>query len=111
MVERQQDVLRVQPQAIPALRTAFAAARDQLNDALIELSRRGYIHTPWLGDQASGDVAAHYALRAMEAPDSSFQALTAYRSELERIHDTLQQMEDEYRRREGDNAALWGRMA
>jgi hypothetical protein len=47
----------------------------------------------------------------MDASGSSYQALVAYRDELTRVHDTLQQMEDHYRRTEGDNAALWGREA
>ena len=38
----------------------------------------------------------------MEEPDSSYQALIAYRDELARIHDTLQRMEDEYRRADHD---------
>ena len=38
----------------------------------------------------------------MDEPESSYQALIAYRDELARIHDTLQRMEDEYRRRDHD---------
>jgi hypothetical protein len=44
----------------------------------------------------------------MDAPDSSLASLQLYRSELNRVHDTLQQMEDHYRRTEGDNAERWG---
>jgi hypothetical protein len=47
----------------------------------------------------------------MDEPTSSYQSLVAYRNELTRVHETLQQMEDHYRRTEGDNAALWGRKA
>ena len=111
MAERQQDVLRLQPHMIPALRAAFSTARDQLNDALIGLRRDGSLSAPWLGDETSGEVAEHYRLRAMDAPDSSYQSLVAYRDELNRVHDTLLRMEDDYRRTEGDNAALWGRKA
>ena len=111
MVERQWDVLRLQAHMIPQLRAQFAIALEQLHTAVFELNQRGYIPEPWLGDEVSGDVAAHYRQRAMEAPDSSFQALVAYRDELAQVHDTLARMEDEYRRREGDDAARWGRMA
>ncbi len=46
----------------------------------------------------------------MEEPDSSYQALIAYRDELiARIHDTLQRMEDEYRRRDDDASTDLGR--
>ena len=47
----------------------------------------------------------------MDAPDPPTRSLAAYRDELTRVHDTLQQMEDDYRRTEGDNVARWGRKA
>jgi hypothetical protein len=109
--ERQQDVLRLQPHMIPALRVAFSTAVNQVEAALLQLSRSGYLPKPWMGDEVSTDVAAYYTRRAMDAPDSSYQSLQQYRAELTRIHDTLKQMEDDYRRTEGDNAALWGRKA
>lgn len=96
---------------IPNLRNAFAEALAQLNDALTGLRREGNLSTPWLGDEVSNEVAAHYTSRAMDGPGSSYESLVAYRDELGRIHDTLQQMEDDYRRTEGDNAAVWGRKA
>ena len=93
---------------IPRVRAAFSTALDQVNRTIVDLNRSGYLPEPWLGDEASNEVAAHYTRRAMDAPDSSYQALVAYHAELRRIHDTLQQMEDHYLRTEGDNAALWG---
>ena len=102
------DVLRLQPHMIPAVRTAFASAVAELNAALLKLRQEGNLVQPWLGDEISADVAAHYTKRAMDDPDSSYQSLQQYRAELTRIHDTLQQMEDDYRRTEGDNAARWG---
>ena len=111
MTERQQDVLRLQPHMIPALRAAFSTAMDQVKEALVGLSRGGYLPAPWLGDEVSNDVAVHYKECAMDGPGSAYEALVAYRNELTRVHQTLQQMEDDYRRTEGDNAALWGRKA
>ena len=101
----------LQPHMIPELCITFGTARDQINDALVELGRRGYLSGPWLGDETSGEVAAYYQSRAMDKPNSSYQAMLAYQTELRRIHDTLQRMEDNYSRTEGDNAALWGRKA
>lgn len=98
MVSRQQDVLRVQPHMISDLRAEFQSALEQLQAALIGLNQRGYISRPWLGDEVSRDVAAHYAQRAIDGPTSSYRALIAYRDEIQRVHDTLQRMEDEYRR-------------
>lgn len=111
MTEHRQDVLRLQPHMIPTVRAAFGAAIDQLDDALGGLRRGGVLSEPWLGDETSGDTAAHYTVTAMDGADSSFNYLQQYRAELNRVHDTLQQMEDEYRRREGDDAARWGRLA
>lgn len=111
MIVRQQDVLRLQPHMIPQLRSAFAEALAQLNDALTGLRREGNLSAPWLGDETSNEVAVHYTSRAMEGPRSSYQSLVNYRDELGRIHDTLQQMEDDYRRNEGEDATRWGRKA
>jgi hypothetical protein len=111
VAERQQDVMRLQPHMIPALRAEIHKALEQLHVAVFGLNQRGYLPNPWLGDEVSREVAAHYTLRAMNGPESSYQSLVAYRDEVARVHDTLQRMEDDYRRTEGDNAALWGRMA
>ena len=111
MVERQQDVLRLQPHMIPAFRASLAGALDQLDGALVHLRQKAHLPAPWMGDEVSGEVAAHYMQRAVDGPESSYGSLVAYRDELTRVHDTLQQMEDDYRRTEGDNAALWGRKA
>ncbi len=61
-----------------------------------------------MGDETSSAVAAHYNRRAMTDPDSSYRSLEQYRNELLRIHDTLQQMEEAYRRGESDEVARWG---
>jgi hypothetical protein len=98
MVERQHDVLRLQPHMIPSIRAEFGAALEQLQVTLVELNQRVYLSSPWLGDEVSSEVAAHYIDRAVEGSDSSYQALISYRDELHRVHDTLQRMEDEYGR-------------
>ena len=43
-------------------------------------------------------------------PTGPYAALVAYEAELIKIRDNLQLLEDHYRRTEGDNAALWGRV-
>jgi hypothetical protein len=109
--DRQQGVLQLQPHMIPVLRHAFSAAVNDLEAVLVRLSRSGYLPRPWLGDEMSSEVAAFYTQRAMEGSESSFESLQQYRAELNRIHNTLQQMEDNYRRTEGENTAGWGRLA
>jgi hypothetical protein len=110
VTERQQAVLHLQPDMIPMLRASFAAALDQLDEALGQLRRSGMLAHPWLGDEASSEVAAHYTRRAMEAPDSSYQSLQQYRAELNRVHDTLQRMEDQYRSTDRDTADRYRRI-
>ena len=100
MAERQQALLRLQPHMIPLLRAEFGRALEQLQIALVGLNQRGYLTGPWLGDEISHEVAAHYTDRAVEGPGSSYQALVSYRDELAHIHDTLQRMEDHYLRTE-----------
>ena len=104
MEDRPIDVLRLQPDMIPTLRATFSRAVDQVEQVLLKLSREGYLPSPWLGDEISKNVAAHYTRRAMDDPDSSYRALHQYRDELRRVHDTLQQMEADYRRTEGATA-------
>ena len=111
MAERQQALLRLQPHMIPLLRAEFGRALEQLQIALVGLNQRGYLTGPWLGDEISHEVAAHYTDRAVEGPGSSYQALVSYRDELAHIHDTLQRMEDEYRRRDHDASTDLGRRA
>ena len=98
MSTRQQDVLRLEPHMIPELRAAFDSALSDLGQALVDLGNRGYLPTAWLGDETSAAVAAHYTRRAMEQPDSSYRALLEYEAELTRVRDTLQRMEEHYRR-------------
>jgi hypothetical protein len=89
---------------VPALRAEFRTAVDQVNEVLTELDRKGYLPAPWLGDETSSETAVHYTNRALQGPGSSRQALTAYRDELTRVHDTLHQMEADYLRNENQTA-------
>ena len=93
--------LRVEPQAIPAIRSAFDDALADLSEQLRRVRNEGYLGEPWLGDENR---------HVMDSTDGPYAALVAYEAELLRVRDTLQQMEDEYRRTEGDNAELWGRV-
>ena len=111
MVDQQHDVLRLQPHMIPSVRAKFEAAVNQVNAALVGLNQGGYLPRPWLGDEISSAVAEHYTTRALDGPNSSYRLLVTYRDELRRIHDTLQQMEENYRRNEGQDPTRWGRQA
>jgi hypothetical protein len=101
--------LYVEPHALPAVRAAFDESLDELGAQIHRLRTGGYIPQPWLGDPVSETVQTHYNAKVMDAADGPYAAMVAYQAELSRIRDTLQAMEDHYRRTEGDNAALWGR--
>ena len=107
MGEPQRDMVKYEANALMALRVEFRSAIDQVTRALADVNRRGYLAAPWLGDETSAEVAAHYTRRAMDDPDSSYHALISYRDELTRIHDTLLRMEDAYRRGEDAEAVRW----
>ena len=101
--------LRVEPGAIAAVRAAVEASIDELDPFLVRLGMEGYIPQAWLGDQISVSLHTYYNTYVMEAPEGPYAVLKAYQAELVRIRDNLQLLEDQYRRTEGDNAALWGR--
>lgn len=92
------------------MRIAYEEALDALRRQLRRLQNEGYLGAPWLGDEMSLEVRDFYNRHVMDAVDGPYAALVAYEAELLRVRDTLQQMEDEYRRTEGDNAELWGRL-
>ena len=101
--------LHLEPQALPAVRAAFEEGLLEVRAQLLRLGSGGFIREPWLGDPVSATVQAHYNAVVMEAGDGPYAAMVAYEAELTRVRDSLQAMEDHYRRTEGENAALWGR--
>jgi hypothetical protein len=102
--------LRIEPSAIPAVRAALDESLDELAPHIRRLAQDAYIPEPWLGDSTSAAVASHYNSRVMDAADGPYAAMVALEAELLRIRDSLQLLEDHYRRTEGENAALWGRL-
>jgi hypothetical protein len=102
--------LRLEPHTIPAVRAAFDGALAELTHQLMRLRRDGVIPEPWLGDPISAKVVDYYHQQVMDAPDGPYAALVAYEAELLKVRDNLQVLEDHYRRTEGDNATLWGRL-
>jgi hypothetical protein len=102
--------LHLQPHALPAVLAALEDGLAELRVQVYRLASGGFIPEPWLGDPVSATVQRHYNRAVMEAVDGPYAAMLAYEAELVRIRDNLQLMEDHYRRTEGDNAALWGRL-
>ena len=102
--------LRIEPHALPAVRAAFAQALATLSPHLLRLREVGYLQEAWLGDEVSEEVRQYYNAHVMDSPEGPYAALRAYEQRLQGVHDALDRMEQEYRRTEGDNAALWGRV-
>ena len=91
------------PQALPAVRMAFEEAIAEVQAHVARLGRVGFIPEAWLGDPVSATVQAHYNAVVMEAGDGPYAVIVAYEAELTRVRDTLQIMEDNYVRNEGEN--------
>ncbi len=102
-------MLRIQPSAIPTVRAAFEEAAVDASRLLDKLRHDGYLGEPWLGDEMSREVQDFYNRQVMDSAHGPYAALVAYHAELVSVRDTLLQTEQEYRRTEGENSALWGR--
>lgn len=102
--------LRLSPQALPAMRAAYDRALEELGPELRRLGEVGHMQGPWLGDPVSAQTYEFYNARVMGAPDGPYAALLAYEQELVRVRDRIADMEADYRRTEGDNVELWGRL-
>lgn len=104
-------LLRVVPSAIPTVCEAIERTLAELGPHLGRMRQEAYIYEPWLGDPVSEHVRLTYNAMVMDAPDGPFQALVAYEKQLVSVRDQLASAEAEYRRTEGENSDLWGRLA
>ncbi|GAA5138410.1 hypothetical protein [Pseudonocardia adelaidensis] len=103
--------LRVDPQALPAVKAVFDEAIAEVRSHVRRLGRTAFIPEPWLGDPVSSSVQQHYNSVVMESADGPYAAMVAYADELIRIRGSLQVMEDSYLRTDGDIAGDLGRQA
>lgn len=103
-------VLRIEPEAIPAVRAEIDNALEELSAQLIRLGQAGHITQAWLGDRISEEVRMYYQAHVMDSPTGPYAALVAYETELLNVRDTLQRMEQEYIRTDGEHAANLGRI-
>jgi hypothetical protein len=97
-------LLRVELDAISAVRAAFEEALTELRPQLLLLQDEAMIPEPWLGDATSAEVASHYQQRVIEAAEGPLAAMRAYELELIRILDSLKAIEDGYLRSDTENA-------
>jgi hypothetical protein len=94
----------VQPEAIPAVRAAFEDALTELTPHLVLLQDEALIRQPWLGDDTSAAVVAHYDQRVIEGSEGPLAAMRQYEQELTRILESLKAIESSYPRVDDANA-------
>jgi hypothetical protein len=90
------DMLRVEPQRLAAVREAYDKALNELTVQLDELGDAGHIKTPWLGDDVSNEVVAHYNNTVMNSDLGAYRAMRRYEEELKAIRDHVAAMEKTY---------------
>lgn len=100
--------LRVDPDTLPALRSAIQTTLTELTPHLDRMRDEGHMPEPWLGDSASYETWAFYTDHVMGAPDGPFQAMLAYERQLVVIHTRLTEIQAAYDRNESDTGALFG---
>ena len=100
--------LRVDPDSLPALRSAIEATLAELRPHLMEMRSGDHMPEPWLGDSASFETWAFYTDHVMGAPDGPFQALLAYEAQLVAVRDRLVEIQAAYDGTESDTAAVFG---
>ncbi len=96
--------LRVDRDAVPALRKVFDTALSKL-DVQIDLAITGVRVAPWAGDPVSEDAATSFNNHAVDSPSSALNALLAYQQRLKSASDALNQVAIEYQIVETDNTA------
>jgi hypothetical protein len=104
-----QQKLHVDPSAIPQARKVFEDALGRLNDQLGDAMETLFARQ-WAEDPVSKETAEKFNQDTFESGDrAALQALEGYRSQLKGVIDQLTQIENTYRKVEGDNTAVWGR--
>jgi hypothetical protein len=90
------DMFRVDPQRLTTVREAYDKAIDELGKQLDQLGRAGHVETPWLGDDVSDKVKAHYNSTVMGPDRGAYQAMLRYGIELQAVRDQVAEMERAY---------------
>lgn len=94
--------LQVNPETLPALRTAIEATLNELTPHLERMQDEAHIAEPWLQDSASHETWAFYEQYVMGDPQGPFQAVVAYERQLTAIRDRLVEIDAEYARNESE---------
>jgi hypothetical protein len=98
------DRLLVEPDAVPALRNAFADAMAKLDQQITLVDAELGIEA-WASDPVSAEAAAAYNAKAAD----SSAMLRAYRDQLSAAVDTLGRTAEQYRLADEDNSVTVGK--
>ena len=100
-----QRKLKVDPSAIPEARKAFEHALDEFDSKI----RRAVDHLPtkpWAEDPISSETSKAFNEQTSE---KALEALKFYREQIAGVISQLKMIEEQYRKVEGDNTAMWGK--
>ena len=100
-----QRKLKVDPSAIPEARKAFEHALSEF-DSKIQQAVHDLPTKPWAQDPISSETSKAFNEQTTE---KALAALQFYKQQLVGVIDQLKMIEEQYRRIEGDNTAMWGK--
>lgn len=104
----QNDILRVDRDAIPSLRGAFADALARV-DRQLELADKELRVATWAKDPVSVDSTAAFNNRALDADgDAALDMLRSYREQLDTAVRNLDSTAEQYRKIDEDNVTGTG---
>jgi hypothetical protein len=99
----QNDIFKVDPDAVPALRGAFADALAKV-DRQLELADKELRVTAWARDPISQDATTLFNDRSVESMTSAVDTLRAYRTQLDTAVRTLDKTAEQYQVTDRENA-------
>ncbi|WP_253889264.1 transcriptional regulator [Actinokineospora diospyrosa] len=102
--DQRTDLLDITPEAVPALRSAFADAKARV-DRQLELGETGLRVDSWAKDPVSLDAAGGVNRLTVDSERAALDALRAYSAQLDTAVHTLDRVAAQYRLLEEDNAA------
>ncbi len=98
------DILKVDPDAVPALRGAFVDALAKV-DRQLELADKELRVTAWAKDPVSQDATTLFNERSVESLASAVDTLRAYRTQLDTAVRTLDKTVEQYQVTDRENAS------
>lgn len=105
MPELQPSTLRVEPEKLRSIISAYEHAANQIFSIITDLHRRGRIEVPWTSDEVSVEMTRHYNAQVFDGEYSTFAAVSRYESEIRAVIRTLRAILLSYEATEADAAA------